>query len=153
MLPYKTTDGKVVLSMAECEWECNAPRKGNQQGGGHAEWVTCGLCKQEWKAERLLLHTAYHIAEDSNCTLTYPCGVCGVNSAAQYALDPSSVDGCPAYFVTTSVSWKYVGRWLARYFTQVINLGFETQIFRTWVNNLGELPNEVTIQVLGPFSV
>ena len=101
MLPYKTTDGKVVLSMAECEWECNAPRKGNQQGGGHAEWVTCGLCKQEWKAERLLLHTAYHIAEDSNCTLNYPCGVCGVNSAAQYALDPSSVDGCPAYFVTS----------------------------------------------------
>ena len=52
--------------------------------------------------------------------------------------------------VLASVSWKYVGRWLARYFTQVINLGFETQIFRTWVNYLGELPNEVTIQVLNP---
>lgn len=48
-----------------------------------------------------MLHTAYHIAEDPKCDLAYPCGVCGVNPAAQYAANPDQVDGCPAYLATS----------------------------------------------------
>ena len=49
-----------------------------------------------------------------------------------------------------SRSVKYVGTWLAMYFTQVFILGFETQLCITRVNYVDEIPNEVTIQFLNP---
>ena len=43
-----------------------------------------------------MMHTAFHIL-NSDITLDYPCGVCGLHNANQYSTDPSAVEGCATW--------------------------------------------------------
>ena len=120
---YLDTTGKLPLLVATGTEGADVPQVRRHTAKASDRTVDCTICQPpvSWPLSEFMMHTAFHIL-NSDITLDYPCGVCGLHNANQYSTDPSAVKGCATWLagrrgfrlVERGFSFqRFTARWLA----------------------------------------